>query len=120
MSRPRPFLAWSRPEHENEIEGRRKGLNQSQIWCRVYNGSMNWLARLGLNTQFVAFMAHCFTAAYLVSHSHGHRWIGWTVILVWATIKEFWFDSKYEHQPFWDNMEDWIGYMVGASIGLLG
>lgn len=85
---------------------------------------MSWLsdkiAQLGQNAQFVAFFAHAGVAALLVEHLPGHAWWWLTGMLVYAAGKEFWFDATYEKNPpqtFWDNLEDFIGYAIGAVLG---
>ena len=83
---------------------------------------MNWIAKLGQSIQFVAFAAHCFFAAWLLKQFPQHRFILAGVIVVAAALKEFGYDAKYETDPpqtFTDDLEDFLGYLLGCVIGLL-
>ena len=78
-----------------------------------------WIANLGQNIQFVAFAAHLGIAALIVEHMPQPFYIMLAVFVV-AGIKEFVFDARYEKNPpqtFTDNMQDWLGYAVGAGLG---
>ena len=77
----------------------------------------SFIASVGANPNFIAFNAHCFFAAFLVSVV-GH--CGWSAgaIVALAAVKEFWFDKHYEvDQSFLDNLLDWSGYATGALLG---
>lgn len=68
--------------------------------------------------------AHFFTAAYLVSQCGRWGHIGLTVgvvgMFLWATVKEGWYDQKYE-SPIdrGSGWLDWGMYMAGTLIGFL-
>jgi hypothetical protein len=83
------------------------------------------VARLGQSIQFVAFVAHCFVAAAFVEHAPG-RGEFWTLfwfffVLVAGALKEYLYDAREEHDPpqtWLDNTEDFIGFALGAMLGL--
>ena len=84
---------------------------------------MNWLktkiAYLGTNVQFLANLGH-FTVPYaLVATFPKAKWFLLAGFVIYAAIKEYWFDAKYEvpHQTFANNTEDFIGYCLGAAVG---
>jgi hypothetical protein len=82
---------------------------------------VNIVSRLGQNIQFVAFWAHFGVAALAVEHSPFSPWYAFAAIVVAASAKEFWFDATYERDPpqvFIDNLEDWIGWVAGAFVGV--
>lgn len=80
------------------------------------------LATLGQNQQWVAFWAHWGVAAEVVEHlSFGHAIALTLSIMAAAAVKEFWYDATYEKNPpqtFADNLEDWIGWSLGAVSGI--
>ncbi len=81
----------------------------------------DWIAK-GNNPYFVAFNAHCWSAAIIVlllSHFCGHALLWFSAIIMYAAIKEFWFDATYEvpKQSAFDNETDFLGYCIGALIG---
>lgn len=87
------------------------------------NKVSSFIASTGQNIQFVAFFAHFFTAAYIVSRFHGDSRIAlFGVIVVVAAIKEYVFDARDELNPpqtFLDNTEDFLGWSLGAALGLM-
>ncbi|MHB8414009.1 MAG: hypothetical protein ACYDB1_01245 [Acidiferrobacteraceae bacterium] len=88
------------------------------------NKVSTFVAALGENPNFVAFMAHGFAAAYISSRfPHGlPRLIASGAAVVVAAVKEFWFDLRYEKTPpqtFHDSLLDFIGYMTGLVVGNL-
>lgn len=84
----------------------------------------DFIASIGQSIQFVAFFAHFFCAAYVIS-----RFYDWDLrillallVTIGAAIKEFWFDANYEKNPpqtFKDNLEDWLGWTLGALLGVI-
>lgn len=76
------------------------------------------VASLGTDIQFVAFWAH-FGVAYIVVSYLPSWWTAGAIALV-AGVKEFVFDARQEKpkQTFLDNLEDWIGYVLGALFCL--
>lgn len=90
----------------------------------MWNKLSNFIANLGQNIQFVAFMAHMFFTAWLISRFDS---LDLRITLAIAAIfisfvKEFWFDATYEKNPpqtFKDNLQDWLGYTLGAILGVL-
>jgi len=82
-----------------------------------------FVAKLSQNIQFVAGVAHFFCAAYAVSHSGHYRYYAAGAFVVLGGIKEFYFDARDEVSPpqtFVDNLEDFVGWLLGAAVGLLG
>jgi hypothetical protein len=68
--------------------------------------------------------AHFFTAAFLVSQC-GHFWgegglaVGAFGMLVWASIKEFWYDERYENPLVRGSSElDFAMYMAGSLLAV--
>jgi hypothetical protein len=57
---------------------------------------------------------------------HGGSWravvIVAGVVVVYAAVKEFFYDANYEipHQTFWDNLLDFSFWCLGAAVGVLG
>jgi len=80
------------------------------------------IAELGQSIQFVAACAHFFAAGYFVMLFHKHAiWVA-LIITGAASIKEFWFDAKYETSPpqtFTDEIEDWTSWIVGAWLPII-
>ena len=84
----------------------------------------SFIARIGTDPQFVAFNAHWGFAffAVVVAQKYGFNAVGVaTGIVLTAAVKEFWFDARYEvpKQTFADNLEDFFGYFIGATMGVL-
>jgi hypothetical protein len=80
-----------------------------------------WVARIGSNSQFVAFNAHWGVTYFLlhVASPYASLWVLIPIVLLVAAIKEFWFDAKNEaNQTFLDNLEDWLGYAVGCVLAI--
>jgi hypothetical protein len=80
---------------------------------------MNLISKLGQNAQFVGGCAHFFFAGYVVFALHSYALATAIVITAGASVKEFWFDAKYETAPpqtFVDNLEDFLTYAAGAWI----
>jgi hypothetical protein len=72
--------------------------------------------------QFVAFTAHFCAAALIVEHAYHDHLLVALFIMSAAGVKEFWYDAKYEANPpqtFLDNFEDWLGWSLGALLGVL-
>jgi VanZ family protein len=79
----------------------------------------NLVAYLGTNVQFLADVGH-FTVPYaLVATFPRAKWEILGLFVAYAAVKEYYFDARYEvpHQTFWDNTEDFIGYLLGAAVG---
>jgi hypothetical protein len=83
-----------------------------------------WVAALGQNIQFVAFAAHAGVGALaiLTLSEYAPQFGSWPaiVLIVGGGIKEFYFDAKYETNPpqtFTDNLEDFVGWGLGALLG---
>jgi hypothetical protein len=82
----------------------------------------NIIAKLGQNIQFVAACAHFFFAGYLVLLFPSHALLVAVGITVYASIKEFVFDARYESNPpqtWTDDIEDFAGYVAGAWVTFL-
>lgn len=80
-----------------------------------------WIAKIGENPKFIAFMAHSGFACSVVLAFKGKWWIVVAGIML-ALIKEFYWDRKFEQTPpqtFLDSLDDFTGYMVGIGVALL-
>lgn len=81
-----------------------------------------WIARIGSNSQFVAFNAHWGVTYFLlhVASPYASLWVLIPAVLLLAAMKEFWFDAHYEQgQTFADNAQDWAGYAIGCLAAAL-
>lgn len=81
----------------------------------------SWVSKIGQSIQFVAFWAHFGVAALIVEHTPHHFLVA-SIVSALAAVKEFWYDANYETNPpqtFLDNFEDWLGWTLGAIVGLL-
>jgi len=82
-----------------------------------------WIGGVGVSPGFIAFNAHCWFAAFMVS------WLvnaGVNPVIVaigaalLAWIKEFWYDMRYEPgQTIEDSALDFVGYSAGIIIGMI-
>jgi hypothetical protein len=79
-----------------------------------------------LSPNAIAQNAHWLGAGFAVLASvllFGPHIEWWAVgaMLAFASVKEFWFDPKFEGAPFIENLQDWAFYLVGlgVAIGLL-
>ena len=80
------------------------------------------IAKLGQNIQFVAFWAHLGVGALIVLVSGRYSEVAAIIVILGASVKEFYFDAKYEKDPpqtFWDNLEDFSGWSMGAVVGFV-
>jgi hypothetical protein len=80
-----------------------------------------WIARLGQNMQFVAFVGHACFAALVVEHSGRFLWYAVAFFTIGGAVKEIW-DIHYEHDPpqtVLDSLEDFLGWALGALIGVM-
>jgi hypothetical protein len=83
-----------------------------------------WIAKVGINPTFIAFNAHCWFAAFVVSQALA-RGVHWYFVVpaavVVSGVKEYAFDAKNEvpKQTFWDNTQDFLGYMSGVLAGIV-
>lgn len=84
--------------------------------------------RLGLSLSFdeVAQASHVAIAAAVVGlasarfHTTLAKFIGSMVVILFATVKEFWFDKTYEDPVTrGSDFEDWSYYLVGMTAALL-
>lgn len=86
------------------------------------NGIFSWIGRIGENQTFIATMAHVFFAYFVVSLASGtHQHIAAVIWLGLFGFKEFFIDRLYEHTPpqtFWDDLDDYIGYVLGIILAL--
>lgn len=87
------------------------------IWTKF----ATWIGKVGPSPGFVAFNAHCWFAAFMVSWALDAGWSPPLVVFLAVAIpagKEFWFDLKYEtpRQSVLDSVEDFIGYMLGTGV----
>ena len=84
----------------------------------------SFIAKSGENQNFIAFMAHSGTAAFVVSRFPAGvlRYLAALIALLLAAVKEFIFDLKYEHTPpqtLKDSILDFAGYACGLLAGVL-
>lgn len=77
-----------------------------------------FIASLGFSTTFLAQVSHLTVSFILAEHLPGPR-IWPLAIMAYAAIKEYWFDTTYEHATFWDNTLDFSMYTLGAWLGFL-
>ncbi len=86
------------------------------------NSITKFIADLGENPKFVAFMAHSGVAAtVLLLFSGWHQYLAALIAIGLAGFKEFVFDHLYEKTPpqtFWDDLEDFSGYLTGIAFAL--
>ena len=77
-----------------------------------------WVAKVGVNPDFIAFQAHAWFA-YAIVYTFG-AYAALAVIPAVAA-KEFLFDAKYEvpKQTTEDNLLDFTGYMTGVVLALV-
>jgi hypothetical protein len=78
----------------------------------------NRIAFLGTNVQFLANVGHFSIPYSLIATFPKAKWYLFAAFAVYAAIKEYYFDARYEvpHQTFWDNTEDFLGYIIGAAL----
>jgi len=78
----------------------------------------------GNSPDFVAFNAHCFGAAFILtaisSLTNVSVHLLLALLILYAAIKEFWFDATYEipKQTLNDNVQDFVGYAVGGVLAI--
>ncbi|HXM32259.1 MAG TPA: hypothetical protein VN921_01305 [Chthoniobacterales bacterium] len=77
---------------------------------------MKWLPSPDLIAQFAHALAGATSVFGMEALWPGHGWIGLTAIFVFASLKEFIFDSVVEGQTFMENLRDFGFYMLGAGI----
>ena len=86
------------------------------------NGIFSWIGRIGENQTFIATMAHVFFAYFVVSLASGtHQYIAALVCIGIFGLKEFAFDRLHEQNPpqtFWDDLDDFAGYVIGIMLAL--
>ena len=77
-----------------------------------------WIATIGTNPYFIAFMAHSMTA-YALMLTFRTAWLALPIIAL-ASCKEFIFDAHNEtpKQTAHDNWLDLAGYVAGALLGV--
>jgi hypothetical protein len=76
---------------------------------------------------YLAAMAHIGWATLLILSCsmflHTHRWIllASFFLTLFAAIKEFWYDARYELPPQTtkDNVQDFLGYLGGIALAWL-
>lgn len=85
-------------------------------------GENSWMT----NYNFIAFMAHSCSALSLMLLTGYLLGSTWTMpmalaIMVFAGVKEFWYDIKYElpKQTVTDGFLDFAGYIAGTFVGSL-
>ncbi len=90
----------------------------------IFTRFADWIGRVGPSPGFVAFNAHCWFAAFVVSTAIRAGGPATPVAIgayLLAVGKEFWFDLRYEkpRQTWEDSAGDLIGYTAGILIGVL-
>jgi VanZ family protein len=74
---------------------------------------------------FVAQNAHlCFGALMVFVPTYifgpGALWYAMALFLVYALVKEFWYDERYETvEVRGSSLKDFLFYMLGAALGLV-
>ena len=81
-----------------------------------------FIAKLGESPNFIAWNAHMFAAAFIVSLFHGTAlYFAAGVAVILAAGKEFWFDRLYEQMPpqtFQNDFTDFLGYVAGVILAI--
>jgi hypothetical protein len=78
------------------------------------------------NPQYLAQAGHflggalILTLTMLFSWNIGTCWEALAIGMIAASIKEFWFDMKYElpKQTWGDSLMDWCFYLLGGGAGI--
>lgn len=82
----------------------------------------DFISSIGENPKFIAFAAHSGVAAtVLLLFSGWHQYLAAVIAIGLAGFKEFAFDRLYEKSPpqtFWDDLEDFTGYLTGIAFAL--
>ncbi len=81
-----------------------------------------FISRVGENPKTIAFFAHSGVAAtVLLLFSGWHQYLAAVIAIGVAGFKEFVFDHLYEKTPpqtFWDDLDDFTGYLTGIAFAL--
>jgi len=82
-----------------------------------------FISGVGENPKFIVFMAHSGVAATVILLFSGwHQYAAAVIAVGLAGLKEFVFDHLYEKSPpqtFWDDLDDFSGYLTGIAFALL-
>ena len=84
-----------------------------------------WIAKVGENTTFITFMAHCwfaFSVIAIMAHVGVSAWVTGPLCVAAASGKEFYFDLRYEKTPpqTWQmSALDFVGYLTGIALAVL-
>lgn len=85
----------------------------------LYHKITQFIAKTSVNGTFLAQVGHFSVSFILVEHLPGrHLW--WALAMLgWATVKEWWFDSRFEGASFWNNLLDYTFYNLGIWAAYL-
>lgn len=74
---------------------------------------------------FLGYSAHVWSAAFITSLGFifggiAGLWLTIIVLMLFAGVKEFWYDAKYEpNQTLWDNIWDTVSYFGGCVLATI-
>lgn len=78
---------------------------------------IKFIASLGSSTTFLAQVGHISVSFILAEHLPGPHLLWPFAIMAYASVKEYWFDTRYEGAGFWNNTLDFSMYTTGAWLG---
>ena len=87
----------------------------------MWNRIKDRVAFYGTNVQFLANVGHATVPYSIIATFPRYRWYILAIVAAYAAWKEYYFDARYEvpKQSFWDNTEDFIGYLAGSLLACL-
>jgi hypothetical protein len=74
---------------------------------------------------FLGYSTHVWSAAFLTSLGFifggiAGAWIALVLMMVFAFVKEFWYDAKHEpNQTLWNNIWDTVFYFGGCVLAMV-
>ena len=79
-----------------------------------------WIAKLGVQPWWIALNAHCWFA-FSATVVFGQFWWWLWLVVSLAAFKEYYLDARNEipKQTFWNNTEDFCGYLLGIVLAYL-
>ena len=88
------------------------------------NKIISFISRIGENPKFIVANAHTWFAFFAIAIlvKFLPLWLAFSVCLLIAGVKEFWFDLRYETMPkqtFLDSLTDFVEYIVGLLVALM-
>jgi hypothetical protein len=76
------------------------------------------VAYWGTNVQFLANIGHFFVPYGIIATFPRFKWYLLAGFILYGLVKEYYFDARDEvpKQTFWDNTEDFLGYLSGSIV----